>query len=151
MGPPMYVCMYVCRVFPTCMASRVIAQQGEDTSLLNTFLRKVPCHKCNNDLRQNNDLGSQCNNDLRDVAWRTPLECQYTPKSPPFTILFHFSEPNYSDQLVKENTWKAIGDNTETPAKLCVNIHIYTYWRKKLRHLTWEATAQSDSRVHGSE
>jgi hypothetical protein len=42
----------------------------------------------------------------------------------PFTILCDFSEPNYSDQLVKENAWKAIGEKMETPAKLCVNIHI---------------------------
>jgi hypothetical protein len=40
MGPS----MSVCRVFLTCVASRVIAQQWEETSLLNFFLRKVPCH-----------------------------------------------------------------------------------------------------------
>jgi hypothetical protein len=122
----------VCRVFPTLMASRVIEQQWEDTSLLNTLLRKLPCDKWNNDVRHNNDIGSQCNNDLRDVAWRTYLECQYSPKITPFTILFDFIEPNYSDQLVKENAWKATGGKMETPAKLWVSIHVYTYWRKKL-------------------
>jgi hypothetical protein len=32
--------------------------------------------------------------------------------------MFDFSEHNYSDQLVKENAWKAIGEKMETPAKL---------------------------------
>jgi hypothetical protein len=36
-------------------------------------------HSCKNDL-----LSHQCNNDLRDVAWRTPLECQCIPKSTHF-------------------------------------------------------------------
>jgi hypothetical protein len=137
----------VCRFLPTCIASRVIEKRHCWTHFCASYLVTW----CNYDLRHNNDLGSQCNNDLRDVAWRTPLECRYIPKRTYFTILCDFSESNYSDQLVKENAWKAIGEKMETPAKLWVNIHIYTCWRKTLRHLTSEAAAQSDSRARGSE
>jgi hypothetical protein len=35
----------------------------------------------------NNDLGWQCISDLRDMSWRTHLECQCTPKSRPFQLL----------------------------------------------------------------
>jgi hypothetical protein len=72
----------------------------------------------------------QYNNDLRDVAWRTPLDCQKTRKSAPFTTLF---DSNYSDQLVKGNAWKAIVENMETPAYCDLTYKlIFTHnWREK--------------------
>jgi hypothetical protein len=37
-------------------------------------------------------------------------------------VLFDFSNPNYSNHLVKDNVWKAIGDKMEIPGNLCFNI-----------------------------
>jgi hypothetical protein len=39
-----------------------------------------------------------------------------------YPVLFDFSDPNYSNQLVKDNMWKTIGDKMEIPGKLCFNI-----------------------------
>jgi hypothetical protein len=54
------------------------------------------------------------------VMWREEhlWNVSFLQRETPFTILFDFSEPNYSDQLVKENAWKATGEKMETPAKL---------------------------------
>jgi hypothetical protein len=145
-----HVCLSVAFSLPAWPVGS-LSNNGKKRHCLTHFCTSHLFTLCNNDLRHKNDLGSEYNNDLRDVAWRTPLECQYAPNSAPFTILFDFSEPNYSDQLVKVNAWKVIGEKMGIPAKLWVNIHIYTYWRSKLRHLTSEVAAQSDSREHGSE
>jgi hypothetical protein len=66
-----HVCLSVCRVF---RGSTQPAWPGVivPTGVLN--LHDLGWQKCKYDRRVTNDLGShQCNNDLRDVAWRTPL------------------------------------------------------------------------------
>jgi hypothetical protein len=46
---------------------------------------------------RNNGLGShQWNNDLNDVAWRIPFDCQCTPKSRPFQN-YQLLECNFHD------------------------------------------------------
>jgi hypothetical protein len=57
--------------------------------LVGIVSRKIMGSQCKKDIRRNNHTGShECNNDLHDVAWRTPLECQCTSKSTPFQSCF---------------------------------------------------------------
>jgi hypothetical protein len=73
---------------PTCHLSPALSTGSGHPCVLATpvatSVQKWPKGSCWAILLRSSDLRSHCNNDLHDVAWRTPLECQCTPKSTPF-------------------------------------------------------------------
>jgi hypothetical protein len=58
------------------------------------------------DRRRNNDLGwHQCNNDQRDVAWRTPINCHCSPSSTPFKPYYintYINPLTYNDGYIRQ-------------------------------------------------
>jgi hypothetical protein len=85
--------MSVCRAFrnkgPEVPLLELIVAQQWDTTVptvgTHCCTSDLGSNSCKNDQKRNNDLGPrQCNNNLCDLVWRTPLECQCTPKRTPF-------------------------------------------------------------------
>jgi hypothetical protein len=57
-------------------------------------------------------------------TWTSPPPNQYGLFRILFDLIIHFY---YSDQIVNESAWKAIGEKVEATAKLCFNMYVNIY------------------------